>query len=144
MKTGLFRILSTLAAVILLVAGYFAAEFLHQARTTAMARSLVTEITQSLLGNADPAPLLALADGNSDVAAPDLSALARFGELIVLESPSGNVFVPPLFSAVTGSASLQLRASFAYGTADVSAELEYREGTWLLRQFVLTPGSGVM
>ena len=52
--------------------------------------------------------------------------------------------MPPLFNGVTGSASLQLRASFAYGINDVAAELEYREGNWRLRRYVLTPVRGVM
>jgi hypothetical protein len=143
-KTGLFRILSTLAAVVFLIAGYFAAEFFHQTRSTALAHSLVTDITQSLLGSADAAPLLALADDGINLSVPDLTPLERFGELIVMDAPTGAVFVPPLFSGVTGSASLQLRASFAYGTADVAAELEYRAGAWHLRNYVLTPGSGVM
>lgn len=144
MKTGSFRILSTLAAVVFLVSGYFAAEFFHQTRTTALAHTLVTDITRSLLGDADPAPLLALTDETLPVSLPDLSTVERFGELIVMGQPSGNVFVPPLFSAASGSASLQLGASFAYGTADVSAELEYRQGRWHLRRYVLTPGPGVM
>ncbi len=144
MKTGLFRTASTLAAVVFIVAGNFALEFFHQTRTTALARTLVTDITRSLLGSADSTPLLALADDDLKLAAPDLTPLERFGELIALEPPKGNIFVPPLFSAVTGNASLQLRASFAYGIADVSVELEYREGSWHLRQYVLTPGRGVM
>ncbi len=144
MKTGLFRIASTLAAVASLVAGYFAIEFFHQTRTTAEARNLVTDITRSLLDGADSAPLLALADDDLSLVPPDLTPLERFGELIVLEPPKGDIFVPPLFSGVTGSASLQLRASFAYGIADVAAELEYREGDWRLRRYVLTPGRGVM
>jgi hypothetical protein len=141
-KSGPFRILSALAAAVFLVAGYFAPEFFHQTRTTAVAYDLMTNITTSLLADADLAPLLAVADDS--VAAPDLTALERFGELIVMDRPAGTVFVPPLFSTVTGSASLQLRASFAYGTADVTAELEYREGAWLVRNYVLTPGRGVM
>ncbi len=144
MKTGLFRIASTLAAVASLVAGYFAIEFFHQTRTTAEARNLVTNITRSLLDGADAAPLLALVDDDLSLAPPDLTPLERFGELIVLEPAEGNIFVPPLFSGATGSASLQLRASFAYGIADVAAELEYREGDWRLRRYVLTPGRGVM
>ncbi len=144
MKTGLFRIASTLAAVVFLIAGYFAVEFFHQTRTSALAHRLVTDITQSLLGSADPTPLLALTDAGLTPQVPDLTPVQRFGKLIVMDAPSGTVFVPPLFSGVTGSASLQLRASFAYGTADVAAKLEYREGEWHLRSYVLTPGPGVM
>lgn len=113
MKTGLFRIACTLAAVVFLIAGNFAAEFLHQIRTNALEHRLVTDITQSLLGSADPPPILALANAGLDLLVPDLAPLQRFGELIVMDAPSGTVFVPPPFSGVTGSASLQLRASLA-------------------------------
>jgi hypothetical protein len=87
-KTGLFRIASTLAAVASLVAGYFAIEFFHQTRTTAEARNLVTNITRSLLDGADAAPLLALVDDDLSLAPPDLTPLERFGELKALESPN--------------------------------------------------------
>ena len=80
----------------------------------------------------------------ANVAVPDVAFLSRFGDLIAMETPAGDIFVPPLFSSSPGTASLTLRASFAYGTADIQTQLSYREGEWRLLSYTLTPGAGVM
>lgn len=144
MKSGFSRILTTLVAVASLVAAYFAAEFYHQSSSSALAQSLVSESTRELLSGGDPRAIPALADTGANVAVPDVAFLSRFGDLIAMETPAGDIFVPPLFSSSPGTASLTLRASFAYGTADIQTQLSYREGEWRLLSYTLTPGAGVM
>lgn len=144
MKSGLFRILTTLAAVASLVAAYFAAEFYHQTSTSVLAQTFVSDATRELLAGGDPRAIQALADTGANVAIPDVAFLSGFGDLIAMETPAGDIFVPPLFSSTPGSASFTLRASFAYGTADIQTRLAYREGEWKLLAYTVTPGAGVM
>lgn len=144
MKSSSFRILTTLVAVVSLGAAYFAAEFYHQTSTSALAKTIVSDATGELLAGGDPRAIPALADTGANVAIPDVAFLTAFGDLIAMETPAGDIFVPPLLSSTPGSASFTLRASFAYGTADIQAQLVYREGEWKLLSYTLTPGAGVM
>lgn len=144
MKTSRFRILSTLFAAGSLVAIYFAAEAWHVESTEALARTQIAAASTALLRDGNGDFLLALVDTPSDFAMPDLAFLSRFQELVAVDTPSGEIFVPPLFSATPGRAALSMRAHFARGTADIHAELEYREGQWHLLRYDLLPGRGVM
>jgi len=144
MKTGLFRIGSTLFAAISLVAVYFAAESWHLNATSAQARDLVTTASTALLREGNRDVLISFVDSPSTFAMPDLEFLPRFQQLLAMDPPSGEISMPPLFSSTPGRASLGMRAHFSYGTADIQAELEYREGAWRLLRYELTPGLGVM
>jgi len=144
MKSGRFRIVTSLLATASLLAAYFAAEFHHQNSTTALARNLVTEASRSLLQSGNPARLVALVDEATNMPMPDVDFLSRFGELIAMDTPSGEIFVPPLLSEAPGTASFSMRAHFAFGTADIQAQMEYREGAWKLRSYLVTPGAGAM
>lgn len=144
MKSGRLRIVTTLLTAASLVAVYFAAEFLHQTRSSALARDLVADASRVLLQEADPAALLALLEDPAAAALPDLEALQRFGDLLAMDQPSGEIVVPPLFSGAEGTASFSFRAHYAYGTADVNAQLGYRDGAWALLRYELIPGPGVM
>jgi hypothetical protein len=144
LKTGIFRIVASLFAAVSLVAAYFAAEFYHETSTSALARNTLSDASRMLLEGGNPSAIPALAASGSTIPRPDVEFLREFGDLIAMEQPDGEVFVPPLFSSTPGNASLRLRASFAYGTADVAAQLSFRDGEWRLLSYTLTPGAGVM
>jgi len=124
----------------------FAAKYFDMTRTTSLALALVTDITQALARIAGPPPPLPeAADAGFNRVPPDLAPLERFGELIAMDTPQeSRGFDPPLFSGITESASLQLQASFACGTAESATDAHYREGAWHLHSRVVTPGRGVI
>jgi len=144
MKSGRVRIVTTLFGAVALVATYFAAELHHQNRTSVLAQTLVTDASRSLLDGGDADAFVALLDETASVQMPDVAFLSRFGELLAMDNPSGETNVPPLFSAAPGTASFSMRAHFALGTADIQAQMEYRNGLWKLLSYELTPGPGVM
>jgi len=144
MKSGRFRIVTSLLAAASLVAAYFAAEFYHQNSIRTLAQNLVTEASRSLLQGDNPDGFLALIDEATGMPMPDVDFLSRFGELIAIDPPSGETFVPPLLSEATGTASFNMRAHFAFGTADIEAQMVFRDGAWKLRSYQLIPGAGAM
>lgn len=144
MKSGRFRILATLSVAASLVAAYFAAEFYHQTRTSALVETRVMNASRALLEGGDSGDFFAMPEDAAGSQAPDIAGLNRFGDLVAIDPLAGETFVPPLLSKLPGTANFTTRAHYARGTVDIRTQLEYTEGAWHLLSYELIPGPGVM